>query len=182
VVHARARDANGQELRAKIYGRDAWDGQLVVLAWRFVWYREQGPTLALTRLQQVEHEAFLTLLAERRGAMVTPVVAAGADSIGDALLVVERNGATLGELPADVLANNDSPDAMWRSLALLHEAGLSHGAIDADRVLFDNGEVRLADLGSSLVGLSGHRLVMAASTGNGSRACLAWPIPTAYWR
>ena len=92
VVYVRARDATGTELDVKIYGRDAWDGQLLVSLWRFIWYRDGGPTLAVTRLQQVEHEAFLTLLAERRGAEVHPVVAAGADSIGDALLVTRRVG------------------------------------------------------------------------------------------
>ena len=80
VVQVSARDVTGADLDVKIFGRDAWDGQLIVTLWRFVWYREQGPTLTLTRLQQVEHEAFLGLIAERRGAMVQPVVAAGADA------------------------------------------------------------------------------------------------------
>ena len=97
VVRVRARDRDGLELDVKVLGRDAWDGQLLVSLWRFFWYRDGGPTFALTRLQQVEHEAFLTLLAERRGASVNPVIAAGADSIGNALLVIERIGAPLAE-------------------------------------------------------------------------------------
>ena len=95
VVRVRALDAEGDELDVKIYGRDAWDGQLLVSLWRFVWYRDAGPTLTLTRLQQVEHEAFLTLLAERRGAAVHSVVTAGTDTIGDALLIVRRTGVQL---------------------------------------------------------------------------------------
>ncbi len=144
VVLARALAANGSNLQVKIYGRDAWDGQLVVSIWRFTWYREHGPTLALTRLQQVEHEAFLTLLAEHRGAMVNPVVAAGADAIGDALLVLRRFGRPL----AEVAPNLDSASAalMWRSLRALHDAGIIHGAIDAGRIFVDGDSVRLADL------------------------------------
>lgn len=154
VVQARAIDADGADLRVKVYGRDAWDGQLVVSVWRFLWYREQGPTLSLTRLQQVEHEAFITLLAERRGALVDPVVAAGADSIGDALLVVRRIGIPLGELAATIVEPSAHAAAAWHSLALLHHAGIAHGSIEADRLLFDGTSVRFADLGSSVVGAS----------------------------
>ena len=119
VVRVLARDATGAELDVKIYGRDAWDGQLLVSLWRFIWYRDGGPTLALTRLQQVEHEAFLTLLAERRGAAVNPVVAAGADSIGDALLVTRRVGRPLAEIGRgpDERLDERLGESMWRSLA-----------------------------------------------------------------
>ena len=149
VVRVRARDASGAELDVKIYGRDAWDGQLLVSLWRFIWYRDGGPTLAMTRLQQVEHEAFLTLLAERRGAAVNPVVAAGADSIGDALLVTRRLGRPLAELGTDV--DERLGESMWRSLRALHEAGISHGSIDAERVFVDGDTVRFADLSGATV-------------------------------
>jgi uncharacterized protein (TIRG00374 family) len=176
VVQARAVDNDGSDLRVKVYGRDAWDGQLVVSVWRFLWYREQGPTLTLTRLQQVEHEAFITLLAERRGALVDPVVAAGADSIGDALLVVRRIGQPLSELAPTLVATTDATtdattavatdattaaaDAAWQSLELLHRAGIAHGTIDADRLLFDGSVARFADLGSSMVGASAQALLV----------------------
>ena len=48
VVWAHAREADGRELDVKVYGRDAWDGQLLVSVWRFLWYRDGGPTLSLT--------------------------------------------------------------------------------------------------------------------------------------
>ena len=149
VVCVRARDATGAELDVKIYGRDAWDGQLLVSLWRFIWYRDGGPTLALTRLQQVEHEAFLTLLAERRGAAVNPVVAAGADSIGDALLVIRRVGRPIGELGPEV--DDQLGESMWRSLRALHGAGISHGSINAERVFVDGDAVTFADLSAASV-------------------------------
>jgi hypothetical protein len=40
-------------------------------------YRDSGPTLILDRLQQVEHEAYVTLMAGRAGVLVPDVLAAG---------------------------------------------------------------------------------------------------------
>ena len=45
--------------------------------WRFCVYRDSGATLIMDRLQQVEHEAYLTLMAERAGVLVPDVLAAG---------------------------------------------------------------------------------------------------------
>jgi glycosyltransferase 2 family protein len=145
VVRVRAITAGGSDLDVKIYGRDAWDGQLIVSVWRFLWYRDGGQTLRLSRLQQVEHEAFLTLLAERRGAQVHPVLAAGVEPAGDALLVVERLGTPIGEVG---VVPHGLGVSMWRSLDALHRAGITHGSIDLDRVFLADGTVRFADLAS----------------------------------
>lgn len=180
VVHVRAIDADGSDLRVKVYGRDAWDGQLVVAVWRFLWYREQGPTFSLTRLQQVEHEAFITLLAERRGALVDPVVTAGADSLGDALLVAHRIGLPIGELAPAIAQPAAHAAAAWHSLALLHRAGIAHGSIDTERLLFDGTSARFADLGSGVVGASAQarlvdraQLLVALSISFGTEAAVA---------
>ncbi len=75
-------------LNVSIYGRDASDAQLLAKTFRFLLYRDSGPTLALTRRQQVEHEALLTMTAQRIGARVSDVVAAGpAGPANDAVLV-----------------------------------------------------------------------------------------------
>ncbi len=71
-----------------VYGRDASDAQLLSKTARYLFYRDSGPTLALTRRQQVEHEAYLTLMAGRSGARVPEVLAAGpAGPARDALIV-----------------------------------------------------------------------------------------------
>ncbi len=73
-----------------VYGRDASDAQLLAKTGRFLFYRSSGPTLAFTRRQQVEHEAYLTLMAARAGARVPVVLAAGpAGPARDALLVTQ---------------------------------------------------------------------------------------------
>ena len=78
----------GHDVDVSYYGRDASDAQLLAKTTRFLLYRDSGPTLALTRRQQVEHEAYLTLMAERAGASVPAVLAAGpAGPAHDALLV-----------------------------------------------------------------------------------------------
>ena len=59
-----AEDAAGEPLVIKVYGRDAWDTQLVTQAWRFLWYRHSSARLRLSRERQVEHEALLLLLAQ----------------------------------------------------------------------------------------------------------------------
>jgi uncharacterized protein (TIRG00374 family) len=143
VVWARARQGDGRELDVKIYGRDAWDGQLFVSVWRFLWYRDGGPTLSLTRLQQVEHEAFLTLLADARDVPVASTVAAGLDAGRDALLVTERVGRGLDEIGS--AATDAQLLAAWTTVAHLHAAGINHGAITPPRLRVLDGETRLSD-------------------------------------
>lgn len=143
VAWVRATAADGTDLDVKVYGRDAWDGQLLVSMWRFVWYRDGGPNLAHSRLQQVEHEAFITLLAERRGVPVSHVVTAGLDVGRDALLVTERFGVGIDELTEPL--SDAQVDAAWRALGLLHAAGISHGRLDPYRIRIAGDEVRLSD-------------------------------------
>ena len=81
-------DAEGRSLLVKVYGRDAYDTQLVAKLWRSVWYRGAGPAIGLGRLQSAEHEAFVTLLARNAGLATREVVTAGATVDDDALLVL----------------------------------------------------------------------------------------------
>jgi hypothetical protein len=64
VAIATAEAPDGRSLLVKIYGRDAWDGQLLASVWSSLWYRGDTHHVALGRREQVEHEAFVTLLAE----------------------------------------------------------------------------------------------------------------------
>lgn len=94
-----------RSIEVSLYGRDASDAQLLAKTVRFLFYRDSGPTLALTRRQEVEHEAYLTLMAERAGARVPAVLAAGpAGPARDALLVTRPpSGAPLSSFPPYVL-------------------------------------------------------------------------------
>lgn len=90
---------DGRAAEVSVYGRDDSDAQLLAKTVRFLFYRDSGPTLSLTRRQQVEHEAYLTLMADRAGARVPAVLAAGpAGPSHDALLVTEPpSGIRLSE-------------------------------------------------------------------------------------
>jgi uncharacterized membrane protein YbhN (UPF0104 family) len=112
-------DDGGRHLLVRVFGRDAWDGQLVTSTWRFLWYRRSSARLRLSRERQVEHEALLLLLARQAGVAVPGVRAAGRARSGDALLVLEPVAAPArGEV-----------EALWSALATAHRAGLSPGAI-----------------------------------------------------
>ena len=99
--------ADGAEVSIRVYGRDARDTQVLVTLWRAAINRGASSP-ALTRLQQVEHEGFVTLLAARHGVGVPSVVAAGCTSSGDALIVLSGCGAAI-EVPAPL--ETSAPDA-----------------------------------------------------------------------
>ncbi len=143
VALARAKTPDDRELDVHIHGRDSWDSQFFVKTWRLVFYRSGGRNVTVNRRHQVEHQAFLTLFAEREGASVTPLVVAAMDSRGDALFVAERMGPgfTRGD---DEISDELVADA-WRSLALLHDAGIRHGGITPDHLRVAHGCVYLAD-------------------------------------
>ncbi len=138
-------------LLVKVYGRDAWDGQLLASVWSYLWYRDRSPDLLVGRLQQVEHEAFLTLLAERNGVPVRPVLAAGMAN-KDGVLVLESSGVPLASAEAaDV--TDETLRAMWRAVLTMGDAGIAHGALDADHiVVLPDGAIRLVDLRAAAVG------------------------------
>jgi uncharacterized membrane protein YbhN (UPF0104 family) len=133
VVLVRASTPEGRQLVVKVYGRDAWDGQLLTSTWSYLWYRDEAPALTLSRRQQVEHEAFVTLLAERAGVRVSSVVAAGIVGERDSVLVVEGDGRPLQSLAADEVSD-DLLRGLWRVVNRMHEAGIVHGGLDAQRL------------------------------------------------
>ena len=88
-----AEDDDGP-LRLRVLGRDEADAQLLAKFWRFLFYKDGGPTFHLTRLEDVEHEAYTLLLADRAQVPVPPVVVAGTAGPGTALLVVRPAGGS----------------------------------------------------------------------------------------
>jgi uncharacterized membrane protein YbhN (UPF0104 family)/tRNA A-37 threonylcarbamoyl transferase component Bud32 len=124
----------GRSLLVKTYGRDAWDGQLLASVWSSLWYRDDRPRLALGRRQQVEHEAFVTLLAERAGVSVLPVVAAGMASERDALLVAEVTGRPLRTLGPDEV-DDELLRGIWGNAGRLHALGVAHRRLDGARIV-----------------------------------------------
>ncbi len=151
-----ATEASGDDLVVKVYGRDAYDAALVSTLWRTVWYREAGSPLRFGRIQQVEHEAFLTLFAGQQGVRTDAVVTAGSTADDDALLVLRRRGRSLAEaLGSGDLGTPDDRDRiveqLWALLGQLAAAGLAHGQIDDRHLLVDGERLGIVDFRGSTV-------------------------------
>jgi uncharacterized membrane protein YbhN (UPF0104 family)/tRNA A-37 threonylcarbamoyl transferase component Bud32 len=151
VAIATAEAPDGRSLLVKVYGRDAWDGQLLASAWSSLWYRGDTSHLSLGRREQVEHEAFVTLLAERAGVSVLPVVAAGMASERDALLVTETTGRPLRILDSHEI-DDQLLEGIWRNAARLHSLEVAHRRLDASRILIrPDGTPAFGDFGGAAV-------------------------------
>jgi glycosyltransferase 2 family protein len=122
-----------------VYGRDAADARLLTKAGRLLLYRDSGPSLTITRLQQVEHEAYLTLRAGRAGVAVPEIVEAGtAGPSNDALLVYRMPAGTTALSDTDAAGVSDvTLDDLYRQLLTLRRARIAHGAISGEAVLVD---------------------------------------------
>jgi glycosyltransferase 2 family protein len=138
AAHYTVVTSDGETLLVSFYGRDAADAQLVGKLYRLIAYRNSGPPLSLTRVQQVEHESSVTQLAARSGARVPEVLSAS--EIGpshDAVLIARSPSGTpladLGQdsLPADVL------DDLFAEMLKLRSARISHGAVSPHTILAD---------------------------------------------
>lgn len=149
-----AQDQDGRPLLVKVYGRDAWDAQLLAKAWRALWYRD-AEALTLTRLQQAEHEGFTTLLAARNGVPVHDVVRAGRTTGGDAILVLRLRGQQLAADPEHPALDEPTLAAVWDSALALGEAGFVHGDLGPSHLWLDDGAIVLDGLGGAAVAPTG---------------------------
>lgn len=142
-----ATPSDGDVLHVTAIGRDASDARLFSKVWRTVWYKDSGPSLLLDRAQQVEHQAFVLLLAERVDVVGPDVVAVGVVGESASALLVTRaaEGTPLTELPPASLTDAVL-DRAWSSVVELHRAYLCHGRLVAANILArDDGTVALQD-------------------------------------
>jgi uncharacterized membrane protein YbhN (UPF0104 family) len=159
--------ADGREVQVKVYGRDARDTQALARTWRGLWYRN-SEALTQSRAQQVEREAFATLLLGSRGVVVPEVLVAGVDEGDDAVLALAPRGVPLvpGEdlhAAAERLGGGD-PDhedrsslddrqieGMWDLLDAVHAANLSFGDLGAESFrVVDRPEGEPVDVGAGV--------------------------------
>ena len=147
-----ADDAAGRPLLIKVYGRDAHDTQLLTTLWRTVWYRRAQSLRIVGRLQQAEHEAFITLLVKQTGIATQDVVIAGATPINDVLLVlrdIEEPAATW---------NAAFVTRAWRLVQQLHQINIAHGQLDGQHLLPVGEKVAVIDFGSATTTPSAEQL------------------------
>jgi len=156
VVHATTTRASADNLLSAqlihgtpalvtVYGRDAWDSQVVGSMWAALTRRGERAQVWGTRRSRVEHEALFTLLAKQADVPTLDVVAVGVSEQGDAILVTSAPRATLRDLDGSAVSDEMLGQA-WRAVVALNEAGIAHGRLDSTRlVVRDDGSVALAD-------------------------------------
>jgi glycosyltransferase 2 family protein len=146
VFEARAQDEEGRPLLVKIYASDASDNQLLSTFWRKLWYQDSGATPGANRAWAVEHEAFVTLLAERVGVPTRDVVTGVETDRGDAVLVLRGDVRPLAELPSDQV-DDKALDHWWSALSKLRDSGVAHRRIDPSTVALVGDAAGLVDFG-----------------------------------
>jgi glycosyltransferase 2 family protein len=113
-----------------------------------VWYRDNS-TLSISRLQQVEHEGFVTLLAARNGVATQDVIKAGRTVDNDALIVIRLRGTPLPG-PGEAV-NDQEVDAAWDTVLALAAAGLVHGDLHPAAFRIDGGQAVLGSMAGASV-------------------------------
>ena len=154
-----ATGTDGDELIVKVYGRDAYDAALLSTVQRTIWLRRAGSPVGFGRLRQVEHEAFLTLLAGQAGVPTDQVVIAGSSPSDDALLVLRRTGTLVAPAKREITVGDgrrssgsavtDALERMrelWELVERLHDNAIAHGQIDEAHLIVDHdGRLGLVD-------------------------------------
>jgi uncharacterized protein (TIRG00374 family) len=143
-------DASGKTIELSVYGRDASDARALAKLWRFCFYRDSGPTLILDRIQQVEHEAYLTFMAGRAGVLVPEVLAVGRFGPSRDAAIVSKlpSGPALSRADAGAVLDG-TLDELLDTVLRLREAGIAHGALGLETILLSAEGVCLRDFRSA---------------------------------
>ena len=128
--HYDATAPDGAAVMVEVIGRDASDARFFAKIWRSIWYKDSGPTLAFTRMRQLEHRAYVLLLAAKAGVPTSEVVIAGIGGARETAVLVlrEPSGTAIGEVDPALITDAALDDA-WRVLGLLHGTRVAHGGI-----------------------------------------------------
>ncbi len=145
-------DARGRPLKVRVLGRDAQDTQRLARRWRALAYRDPPRSVADGRLEQVEHEALATLMAAQSGVRVPEVVTAALGPDGDAVVATTQPDIEPLECSSPDQVSDDTLEDLWRQVARLHAAGISHGRLNAGNVLVLDDGPMLVDLSAATLG------------------------------
>jgi uncharacterized membrane protein YbhN (UPF0104 family)/tRNA A-37 threonylcarbamoyl transferase component Bud32 len=145
-------DAGGRPLKVRLLGRDAQDTQRLARRWRALAYRDPPRSVAVGRLEQVEHEALATVLAAQAGVRVPDVVTAALGPSGDALVVTCQPDLPPLESFSPEQVTDDMLESVWQQVARLQAAGISHGRLNASNVLMVDDGPMLVDFAAATLG------------------------------
>jgi glycosyltransferase 2 family protein len=128
-------DSHGRLLKVRVLGRDAQDTQRLARDWRRLTYRDPPRSAPVGALEQVEHEALVTLLAAKAGVRVPEVVAVGLGPEDDAVIVTREPDVEPLERSSPERVSDETLEELWRQVARLHAAGIAHGRLNTSNVL-----------------------------------------------
>jgi glycosyltransferase 2 family protein len=139
-------------LNARVLGRDAQDTQRLARRWRLLAYRDPPRSVAVGRLEQVEHEALATVMAARAGVRVPEVVTAALGPDGDALLVTRQPDLDPLETAPPEHVQGEVLKELWQQVSRLQAAGISHGRLNLSNVVLVDGAPMLLGLSAATLG------------------------------
>ena len=151
---------DGAPASVVVIGRDATDARFFSKVWRRAMYRDAGPSVSASRSSQLEHRAYLLLLAAKAGVAVPEVViAATAGPEETAVLVLlDPPGEPFSLIEPEQLDDALLDDA-WRQLARLHGARIAHGMIGPENLVRTvDGTTAFVDLSRGTAGAAPDRL------------------------
>ncbi|HKD34022.1 MAG TPA: lysylphosphatidylglycerol synthase transmembrane domain-containing protein [Gaiellaceae bacterium] len=156
-------DREGRPLRVRVLGRDAQDTQWLARRWQSLAYRDPPRSIAVGRLEQVEHEALVTVLAGQSGVRVPEVVTAAIGPTGDALVVTHQPAVEPLETAPAEQVTDELLEKVWEQAARLQSAGISHGRLNASNVLVVDGRPMIVDFSAATLGAPQSALDMDAA-------------------
>lgn len=172
-----AHQPGGPELFVKVVSSEQRNADLLFKAYRFLVFRElEDESPFATPKQQVEHEAYLALLAARAGVRVPHLVVA-AEVPGGAAVLVEERIPSRGLSSLSAAEMDDSLlHSIWEQVALLHRARIAHRDLRRGNIVVDQqGQPWLIDLGFSEAAASPRRIGQDVAELLASLASVAGP-------
>ena len=145
---------DGSPASVVVIGRDASDARVFRKVVTTLLYRDAGPSVSASRSAQLEHRAYLLLMAARSGVPVSDVVIAvrGGSQDMAVLALLEPTGAPLSAIsPSDI--SDATLDDAWTNAGRLHASRLTHGQIvPANVIVGVDGSVALVDFSRGSAG------------------------------
>ncbi|MGD2052261.1 MAG: phosphatase PAP2 family protein, partial [Acidimicrobiia bacterium] len=132
-------DPEGRRFFVKALSNDQRDADWLFKGSRFLLFRNVEDEIpSATPKRQLEHEAYIQMLAHRAGARVPHVREVVALDRADALLVMEAIDGTDAAGAPDALTDT-TLDLLWEDVALLQRHRIAHRDLRAANVLVDPG-------------------------------------------
>ena len=122
-----AEAGDGRRFFLKVVGKEQRDADLLFKLYRFALFRElEDEAPFTTPKRQVEHEAYLTLLAGGAGVAVPTVLGVAATEDGSGVLVQEFVGGRGLDVGDDAELSDELLGRMWQEVARLRQYRIAH--------------------------------------------------------